>query len=231
MNQWTPKGQKQIDPHESLTTEERAYPEELFSASWVPNQCGESLTRWSKVSNHTPSIYNSFTIHLPFIYHSFTIDSTNPRGALRTPSLIILWYQFISLISWLRLHISSLKKKYEYTWWKNTEWYLMDSILHKPNMHHNVLVCLIFKCHCQRFLFQHRLERGLLFRREAFHWRGGDWTARQSLFLTSSDWPWIFDPSASNLFFMSGAWILLCSLRASASLSTSASALQSLIVR
>lgn len=55
---------KQIDPPESLTTEERAFPEELFSASWVPNQCGESLTRRSKVSHHTPFIHHPFTIHL-----------------------------------------------------------------------------------------------------------------------------------------------------------------------
>ena len=130
MNQWTPKGQKQIDPHESLTTEERAFPEELFSASWVPNQCGESLTRWSKVSHHTPSIYNSFAIHLPFIYHSFTIDSTNTKGALTTPSLFILWRQFTSLISWLRLHIFSLKNKYQYIWWKTQKdiWWIQSYI-------------------------------------------------------------------------------------------------------
>ena len=81
---------KQIDPPESLTTEERAFPEELFSASWVPNQCGESLTRRSKSFSsytiHSPFIYHSFTMHLPFIYHSFTMicnDSTNTKRALR----------------------------------------------------------------------------------------------------------------------------------------------------
>ena len=81
---------KQIDPPESLTTEERALPEELFSASWVPNQCGESLTRRSKSFSsytiHSPFIYHSFTMHLSFIYHSFTMicnDSTNTKRALR----------------------------------------------------------------------------------------------------------------------------------------------------
>ena len=51
----TNNSKTQSGPHESLTTEERAYPEELFSASWVSNQCGESLNIWSKVSHVTMS--------------------------------------------------------------------------------------------------------------------------------------------------------------------------------
>ena len=58
---------------------------------------------------------------------------------------------------------------------------------------------------------------------------GGGVETIASLFFTSSDCS--FAPSASSLFFNSGARILLCSLRASASLSTSASALQDLIVK
>ena len=152
MNQWTPKGQKQIDPHESLTTEERAYPEELFSASWVPNQCGESLTRWSKVSHHTPSIYNSFAIHIPFIYHSFTIHlpfiyhwfNEHQRGFNDSKSVHIVASIHKSYILATSTYLLS-EKQISVHMVENTERYLMDSILHKPNLHHNVLVCLILK--------------------------------------------------------------------------------------
>ena len=57
---------------------------------------------------------------------------------------------------------------------------------------------------------------------------GGGVETIASLFFTASDWS--FAPSASNLFFKSGARILLCSLKASASLSTFLSALQDMYV-
>ena len=117
----------------------------------------QKIKSFSSYTIHSPFIYHAFTIHLPFIYHDLQWFNEHQKG-FKGLQAFILQREFTSLISWLPLRIFSLKKKYQCTWWKNKEWYLIDSILLKPNLHHNVFIWLIVKWVPLKWCISHRVQ-------------------------------------------------------------------------